>query len=80
VNGPEILQAYDDIAGMIQAVGWVTFIQSFKGHNVQVERVFARYFDGKRARVGDVELVVEENLIAQATGLPLDKEKWFKNT
>jgi hypothetical protein len=44
-----------------------------------VERLFARYFDGKRARVGDVELVVEENLIAQAIGLPLDKEKWFKN-
>jgi hypothetical protein len=70
-NGPEIIQAYYDISKLFQTVGWANCIQAFKGHNIKVVRAFAQSFNGKRAKVGDVELLVDETFIAEATGLSL---------
>jgi hypothetical protein len=41
---------------------------------------FAMSFDGNRARVGSVEIKVDEKFIAEATGLPMTGQKWFKTT
>lgn len=78
-NGSEILQSYDEIASMVQAVGWENFIQSFKGHNVMVARSFAQSFNGKKAIVVDLDLLVTESFISKSTGFPPKGEKWFKN-
>jgi len=37
-------------------------------------------FDGFRAKVGEVQLEVTEDFIARAKTLPLEGEKWFKNS
>jgi hypothetical protein len=71
-NGPEIIEAYYDISKLFQRVGWANCIQAFKGHNIIVVRAFAQSFNGKRAKVGDVEQqLVNETFIAEATGLSL---------
>jgi hypothetical protein len=36
---------------------------------------FAMSFDGNRARVGSVEIKVDEKFIAEATGLPMTGQK-----
>jgi hypothetical protein len=52
---------------MVQAVDLENFIQSFKGHNVKVSRDFVRSFNGKKSIVGDLDLLVTEDFIAEAT-------------
>lgn len=42
-------------------------------------KTFARSFDGEEVKIGDVKFIVTESLIAEATGLPRAREKWFKN-
>jgi hypothetical protein len=36
-------------------------------------------FDGCRAKVGDVQLKIDEQLISLATGLPATRQRWSKN-
>jgi hypothetical protein len=78
-NGPETIQAYDDISNMVQTVGWVTFIQAFKGHNVKVARDFSQSFNGRRAQVRYLELFVDETFIEDATWFLPEGKRWLKN-
>ena len=48
-------------------------------HQATVE-AFAKTFDGNKARVGSVEIKVDEAVIAAATRLPRTGQKWFKTT
>jgi hypothetical protein len=41
---------------------------------------FAMTFDGNRARVGSMEIRVDEEFMAAATRLPRTGQKWFKTT
>jgi hypothetical protein len=36
-------------------------------------------FDGCRAKVGDIQLEIDEQFISSATGLPATGQRWFKN-
>jgi hypothetical protein len=42
-------------------------------------RQFALTFDGCRAKVGDVQLEIDEQFISLATSLPATGQKWSKN-
>jgi hypothetical protein len=44
-----------------------------------VAQAFAQTFDGTRAKIGDLQLEVTEGSIAEATGLPQEGARWFKN-
>jgi hypothetical protein len=37
-------------------------------------------FDGCRAKIGDIQLELNEDFISSATGLPAVGQKWFKNS
>jgi hypothetical protein len=67
------------VTDKLSQVGWLVFIQSFKGFNLEVAREFSKTFDGTRVKVGDVQFQVNEEFISQATGLPQSGDKWFKN-
>lgn len=75
----KIAEAYDDTLQHFRSIGWFTFLHKFLGHNKQVAESFAQTFNGVKARIGDLELSVDEGSIAKATGLPLSRKKWFKN-
>ena len=42
-------------------------------------RQLALTFDGCRAKVGDVQLEINEQFISSATSLPATGQKWSKN-
>jgi hypothetical protein len=78
-NGIQTLLLYDNARDDLERNGWRTFIEKFKGFNQRVAQEFALTFDGCRAKIGDMQLEVNEYFLRQATGLPAIGQKWFKN-
>ena len=39
---------------------------------------FAATFDGRKAVIGNLELIVNQETLAEATSLPNTGEEWFK--
>ena len=58
--------AHQDLADS----GWLTFVKRFEGFNLCVAQQFALNFDGYRAKVGDIQLEIDEGFISSAIGLP----------
>jgi hypothetical protein len=68
-NGSQALLSHDDALGDLVAHGWDSFIRRFEGYNLAVAQAFAQSFDGSKAKIGDLQLEVTKDSIAQATGL-----------
>jgi hypothetical protein len=79
MNGSQALLSHDDVVDDLVAFGWVKFIQSFEGFNLEVAQDFSQTFDGTKAKIGDLQLEVSEDSIAEATGLSQEGDRWFKN-
>jgi hypothetical protein len=60
--------------------GWLVFIQRFEGFNIFVAQQFTLTFDRCRAKIGDIQLQLDEEFISSATGLSATGERWFKNS
>jgi hypothetical protein len=67
--------AYNDL----EKFGWLPFIRKFDGYNPSVARQFVLTFDGCRAKVGDVQLEINEQFLSSTTSLPATGQKWSKN-
>jgi hypothetical protein len=78
-NDNQALLMFDNARKDLEDNGWLTFVQRFEGFNLAVARQFAMTFDGCRAKVGDIQLEIDENFISSATGLPATGHRWFKN-
>jgi hypothetical protein len=79
-NGNQALLMFDNARKDLEANGWLTFVQRFEGFNLFVAQQFALTFDGCRAKVGDIQLEIDEGFISSATGLPATGQRWFKNS
>jgi hypothetical protein len=69
-NGSQALFMFDSALSDLEDSGWFLFIQKFDGFNFCVARQFAMTFDGCRAKVGDVQLQIDEQFISLAMGFP----------
>ena len=49
-----------------------------QGHNVQVTRAFVKNYKDSVVWFEDLQIRVDEDVIAEAIGVPSDGEKWFK--
>jgi hypothetical protein len=78
-NGNQDLLMFDNARQDLEDTGWLTFVKRFEGFNLCVERQFAMTFDGCRAKVGDIQLEIDEQFISLATGLLASGQRWFKN-
>jgi hypothetical protein len=78
-NGNQALLMFDNARSDLEENGWLPFIQRFEGFNLCVARQFVVTFDGCRAKVGDIQLEIDEQFISLATGLPASGQRWFKN-
>jgi archaellum component FlaC len=75
------LQSHPEVQRYFLNAGCLEFVNRLQnGHHQATAEAFALSFDGNRARVGSVEIKVDEKFIAEATGLPMTGEKWFKTT
>lgn len=70
--------ASDSLRLKLQQIGWLTFIRKFHGHNLEMTRQFASTFDGRKAVIGNLELIIDQQTLAEATGLSNTGEEWFK--
>jgi hypothetical protein len=73
------MEAYPKCYKIFQKAGWLSFLQKFQGYNEKVARPFAQAFYGRRVRIGELEMEITKDFIAQAIELPQEGEKWFKN-
>jgi hypothetical protein len=78
-NGSQALLMFDSARADLEEFGWLSFIQKFDGFNLGVARQFALTIDGCRAKVGDVQLQIDEQFLSLATGLPITGKRWSKN-
>jgi hypothetical protein len=51
-----------------------------QGFQPLVAQQFSLTFDGCRAKIGDIQLELNEKFISSATGLAATGERWFKNS
>jgi hypothetical protein len=79
-NGSQALFLFDNAHKDLENSGWLVFIQRFKGFNHSVAQQFALTFDGCRAKVGDIQLELNEEFISSATRLSATGQRWFKNS
>jgi len=75
------LQSHPDVQRHFSNAGCMEFVNRLQsGHHQVTAEAFALSFDGNRARLGSIEIKVDEKFIAEATGLPMTGQKWFKTT
>jgi hypothetical protein len=75
----QALLMFDGAYSDLEEFGWLPFIRKFDGYNPSMARHFALTFDGCRAKVGDVQLEIDEKFLSLATGLPVVGQRWSKN-
>jgi hypothetical protein len=78
-NRCQALLMFDGTYSDLEKFGWLPFIKRFDGYNPIVARQFALSFDGCRAKVGDVQLEINEQFLSSATSLPITGQKWSKS-
>jgi len=78
-NGKHALLMFDNAHKDLADSGWLTFVECFDGFNLCMVRQFAMTFDGCRAKVGYVQLEIDEQLISSAIGLAPLRQCWLKN-
>jgi hypothetical protein len=78
-NGSQALLMFDSAHSNLEEFGWLPLIQKFDGFNPCMARQFALTFDGYRAKVGDVQLEINEKFLSLAMGLPATGQRWSKN-
>jgi hypothetical protein len=75
------LESHPKVQRYFSNAGCMEFVNRLQsGCHQATTEAFAMSFDGNRARVGSVEIKVDEKFIAEATGLPMTGQKWFKTT
>jgi hypothetical protein len=79
-NGSQALLLFDNARKDLQNSSWLRFVQRFKGFNLVVAQQFTLTFDGCRAKVGDIQLELNEGFISSAIGLAATGQRWFKNS
>jgi hypothetical protein len=78
-NGNQALLMFDNARQDLADSGWLTFVKCFEGFNLCITRQFAMTFNGCRAKVGDIQLNIDEYFINSSTRLPTSGQHWFKN-
>jgi hypothetical protein len=75
------LESHPEVQRCFSNAGCMEFVNRLQsGCHQATAEAFAMSFDGNKARVGSVEIKVDEKFIAEATGLPMTGQKWFKTT
>ena len=77
-EGSEWLIKEPEAACFVDKIGWGKFFDNFNGHNVEITRIFSLSFNGEITQIGDLQLTLFEDFIAEATKLPPVGDRWFK--
>jgi hypothetical protein len=75
------LQAHPEVQKRFSDAGCMGYVEKLQdGYHQTTVEVFAKSYDGNKACVGSLEIIVDEAAIATATSLPRSGQSWFKTT
>ena len=74
------LESHPEIFQMFRNAGCYNFCEKLQGFHQGVAEAFPLAFDGDKAKVGTIELQVNEAIVAATTKIPRTGEGWFKST
>jgi hypothetical protein len=59
-------------------LGWIPFLEKFTGWNEKISQEFIQGYDEEMARIGNLQLIINEAIVREVTGLPSRGAKYFK--
>ena len=71
-------EIHRDCMQILEQNQWITFFEKFDGFYEEVSLESSHSFDGERATIGNLTIRIFEDIIAQVTGLPQTRERYFK--
>jgi hypothetical protein len=80
LNDITYLESHPEICQMFRNDGCYKYCEKLQGFHQGVDEAFALTFDGAKAKVGKIELHVDEAIVAATTEIPRTGEIWFKTT
>jgi hypothetical protein len=80
LNDITYLESHPEIFQMFRDVGCYRYCEKLQGFHQGVAEAFSLTFDGAKAKVGTIELQVNEAIVAATTEIPRTGERWFKTT
>ena len=73
-----MVESNREAAAFFDHIGSGSFFEGFSSHHVGITRQFALSLKNDAAQIGDFWLVLNEDIIAEATKLAQVGEHWFK--
>ena len=70
LEGVKYLSAHPTVAQFFRKTGVFTYCEKLETFHQQVAEAFVVSFDGRVAKIGKEEFIVDEAAIHEATGLP----------
>ena len=80
LEGVTYLNANPTVAQFFRQIGVFSYCEKLDTFHQQIAEAFAVSFDGRTAKIGREEFIVDEAAIHECTGLPRIGECWFKTT
>ena len=78
-DNTKLLDEDPELLAKVEAVGWLPFFNKFADSNPEITKLFSLSLVNGRAKVADLQFIVDERTVALAMDLPLIGEHWFKS-
>jgi hypothetical protein len=80
VDGMWYFEEHPKVAECFKQVGIFSYCEKLTIFHQQVSEAFSLSYDGRIAKIGRVEFIIDEAAIAEYTGLPRTGNCWFKTS
>lgn len=80
LEGVKYLNAHPTVAQFFRKTKVFAYCEKLETFHQQIAKAFATSYDGRVAKIGRDEFIIDESAIQEATGLPRTGECWFKTT
>jgi hypothetical protein len=80
VDGVWYLDAHPEVAECFRQTGVFAYCEKLTTFHQQVAETFSLSYDGRIAKIGREEIIIDEAAIAEYTGLSRTGDCWFKTT
>ena len=71
-------EIHKDYIQILEKNQWISFFEKFDGYCEKVALEFSCSFSGESATVGNITIRIYEDVVAQISGLPQTRERYFK--
>ena len=69
ISGPELVEANEEVAALLEKIGWGSFFRHFSGHNTEVTRQFSLSLKENASQIWGFQFIIDEDKVTEATKL-----------